>query len=167
MQTKDILMKDFLGTYYQILQTPNSFQKTGLSTATYYRGRDGIRLINKEYSMVNGKAVVNKFIEGSLYYTNIDPGTFFVNFDNIFNVGLYRVLEFEKVPKLGTYILVSSFSPSYTWLLWKPPLDKSNILKAYEYALSKLFWFDKLDIKRENIIVVKPTHLYEMLEYNH
>lgn len=181
VKTKHVPPQNFVGRYYQLMQTPNPFQKTGLASATYYfdnyfdvenndndssnfdknkKKIGNIKIINREYKIINGKAVIDSFIKGYIEETKVDPGTFFVFFDNSFRFGLYRILQYEFHPRLGTYMFISSLTPKYSWLLWKPPLDKSNLINSYEYGLSKINWFENLD----DVIIVQPNHLYEMIE---
>lgn len=180
VNTKHVPAPNFVGRYYQLMQTPNPFQKTGLASATYYFDNyfddenienelpenkkmiANIKIINREYKIINGKAVIESYIKGHIEETKVDPGTFFVFFENRFRFGLYRILEYELHPRFGTYMFISSLTPKYSWLLWKPPLDKSNLLNSYEYGLSKISWFKNLNL--DNVIIVQPNHLYEMIE---
>jgi lipocalin len=169
--TINVPIQYLLGKYYQIMQTPNSFQKTGLASANYYLSRNKennpiIRLTNQEYNIMNNKKLnLVDSISGQLEETKVDPGTFFVSFDNMFNVGLYRILDFEIHPQYGTYLFVSSMSPNYSWLLWKPPMDKSNLKNSYNYALSKVKLFMDIGVNPNDLIIVSPENLYKMLIY--
>lgn len=169
--TKNVPIQYLLGKYYQIIQTPNSFQKTGLASANYYLSRNKennpiIRLTNQEYNIMNNKKLnLVDSITGQLEETKVDPGTFFVSFDNMFNVGLYRILDFEIHPQFGTYLFVSSMSPNYSWLLWKPPMDKSNLKNSYNYALSKIKLFMDIGVNPNDLIIISPENLYKMLIY--
>ena len=178
IKTHHVPLQDFLGHYYQIAQTPNWFQKTGLSSAFYQQIADGrsgepdrqIYVTNIEYKQMSGDVALSKYVRGTLLPAPDDKGTFFVNFernnqtDYVSPIGLYRILRFEKHARLGSYLFVSSYSPKYSWLLWKPPLDKSSLQKSYEHALSLLWWFADIGADVSQLQIVKPQQLYGMLE---
>lgn len=171
METQNVPLQYFLGKYFQLVRTPNSFQKTSMASANYYLTRDSqnnatIQLTNVEY-IANGINAITALdsINGTLEETKVDPGTYFVSFENVFNVGVYRILKFEIHHQFGTYLLVSSISPRNTWLLWKPPIDKSNLLNSYKYGLSKINWFADLSLDPNSLIVVSPQDLYKMLTF--
>lgn len=179
MQTSAAPSSELLGHYYQIAQTPNWFQKTGLASAIYQRTHDArstdsfprLQVTNLEYSRAHGKMALQRYVKGTLSETPlVDPGTYFVQFHKnnvvgyISPMGLYRILRFEKHHEFGTFLFVASYSPKYSWLLWKPPLDKASLLKAYDYALSLLWWFSAIGADTSSLKVIKPQELYELLE---
>lgn len=199
VRTQHVPVEKFIGKYYQLMQTPNPFQKTGLASATYYfddiysnddeacsaadshhagnetrhpkpiinRKKAGqIKVLNREYKILNGRAILDSQITGYIQETHVDPGTFFVFFDNKYTPGLYRILDYEQHPRFGIFLFVSSILPKYSWLLWKPPLDKSNLGNAYSYALTKIKLFEKINIDKDDVIVVSPTDLYMMIQLN-
>lgn len=208
VRTQHVPVEKFIGKYYQLMQTPNPFQKTGLASATYYfddsdsnvedvcsgdshhAGNESrhpkttincrkkginkknrkkapqIKVLNREYKILNGRAVIDSQITGYIQETTADPGTFFVFFDNKYAPGLYRILDYEQHPRFGIFLFVSSILPKYSWLLWKPPLDKSNLGNAYTYALTKIKLFEKINIHKDDVIVVSPTDLYMMIQLN-
>lgn len=164
--TVDVPIKNLYGNFYQIMQTPNSFQKTGIAMSKYTPHNNSLRLINREFvENKRGHLIVADTIQGELL--KIDRGTYFVYFDNKVKIpGLYRILHYEEHPKHGTFIFVSSFTPNLSWLIWKPPFDKSNLLKSYEYALQKKKLFTKIGVDPDNILLTNPSHLIEMISWS-
>jgi hypothetical protein len=166
-KTVDIPLKNLFGNFYQIMQTPNSFQKTGIAMAKYTPSKNNLKLLNREFvESNNGNLIVSKTIQGQL--EKIDHGTYFVYFDDKPRVpGIYRILHFEEHPKHGTFLFVSSYSPNLSWLLWKPPFDKSNLLKSYEYALTKKKLFTNIGVEDNQVKITNPTHIIEMIHWTH
>lgn len=164
-RTLNIPLKNLFGNFYQIMQTPNAFQKTGIAMAKYTPYQNTLKLVNREFSETkNGNLIVSDTIQGHL--ENVDSGAYFVYFNDKPKIpGLYRILYFEENPIHGTFLFVSSYSPNMSWLLWKPPFDKSNLLKSYEYALTKIKLFTKIGVDQEKVIITEPNHIIEMINW--
>ncbi len=138
---------------------------TNFSTKNAAR-TESIKQLDQQYILRTGKAVVESHFTGRIVQTGIDDGSYFSFSDDSYKFSLFRILDAQVHPRFGTFIFVSSITPSQTRLLWKPPLDKSNLTKAYTYSLSKINFFEKINFQINDIIVVAPTHLYEMIELN-
>lgn len=186
LQTKNVLPSDFVGHYYQIARTPNWFQKEkSLASAVYQMSNKTVnntqvkelKITNKEYSFEGNQKTLRQTgqVHGTLSPIPGENGTYLVWFDKKKNsqpkrvfsgIGLYRILNFEYHPRLGYYLFVSSFSPKYSWLLWRPPLDKSNLIGSYQHAFRLLDWFSNIGVRRSDIIITSPDDLYKLMEYN-
>jgi hypothetical protein len=167
--TAQVSQQDFAGNYFQLMQTPNWFQTTGLATAryTYDFVNSFFRLTNKEYEIISNNLYLRDSINGNIIDTGIDPGTFFVKFNSVPIMGLYRILDFEKHPVHGVYLFVSSILPCTSWLLWKPLSDnltKRQIIEAYQYGKNKVSLFENIRIKTENLIIIPPNDLEKLID---
>lgn len=146
-KTMDIPIDKFLGTYIQISYTPNWFQSSPYATATYSNTEtDGLfSLKNIQWEYKNEELVEKKSITGT--FRKVDEGTFKIKFKNVPVKGLYRILDYE-INDLGTFVIVSSYSPKTSWLLWKPPTSQFDLEKAYDYAMEKNKFFKEIGINK-------------------
>lgn len=130
--TADVSNGDFYGGYVQVARTPNSFQNTPYATAEY--SKTGT-LRNTEWDVVGQKLVAVSRVGGT--YTDDDTiGTKRVRIDGAPVSGMYRILHFEKVARLGTFMCVTSATPNTAWILWKPDdLDAAEEAHAHAHAL--------------------------------
>lgn len=144
LTTQNVPIREFLGSYIQLMRTPNFFQNTENATATYYEQNGTIKLINREFKEKKGVLEQSNAIDG--YLENVDIGTYFVYFNNVSIPGIYRILKYEIHPIYGSYMLVSSVTPSTTWVLWKPRSQINNIIfdQAYNYGMEKIKWFSEI-----------------------
>ena len=140
---KQLDLKRYLGTWYEIARFPHSFEK-GLEgvTATYSLKPNGkIKVVNQGYKnsldgplqRAEGKAKIPDKNE---------PGKFKVSFFWIFYSD-YLVMELDQ--KNYDWVMIGSSSPRYLWILSRTPEMKPEIFtmlvnKAKErgYEVSKL-----------------------------
>lgn len=188
LQTVNVPISEFAGHYYEIARTPNWFQRPNTLASAVYQVAGShaksfhIRVKNIEYGYKeradrsNGRMLQQtRMVKGTLFPIPQETGNFLLSFDtddtnnfekSSWGVGLYRVLRYQSHPRWGSFLFVSSYSPQYSWLLWKPPLDKSNLSESYRHALQLLDWFSQIGVLRSEITVTQPDDLYRLLEIN-
>jgi lipocalin len=160
-------LQEFLGSYVQLVRTPNNFQTTPYATATYFDDRsaiqdNSIRLINREFQLLEGKLYMIDSINGKLNTEN-----YLVSFENILIPGYYRIMEFDTKSKYGVYVVVSSITPSTSWILWKPSEEvkqnKSLINEAYNYGLSKIKFLESIGVDKKTLIIADRKYINQLI----
>lgn len=154
--TKDIPIESFIGTYIQLVSTPNWFQNTPYATATYTIKNT---LKNIEWTYKDNKLQPKNSIDGR--FTRTDVGTFKIKFKYVPFKGLYRILDYE-INDFGTFLFVSSYTPKISWILWKPPEKTYDFDKAYEYGIEKKKLIEEFGVK--NIVVGKKEVISEIVK---
>jgi lipocalin len=139
--TKDLPTDFFVGTYIQIMRTPNIFQKTNFATATYTKNT----VKNIEWKYTGDQLIIGKTIEGT--YRKTDVGTFKIKFKYVPVEGYYRILDYE-INSLGTFLCVTSSTPKNSWILWKPPTEKYDFDAAYDHAILKKCVLQEIGLKK-------------------
>ena len=133
----------YLGKWYEIVRYPHSFEKSLVNvTATYSMREDGkVDVLNEGYK--NTKDGKYKNAHGKAKFAGKkDIGYLKVSFF-LFFYGDYIILELDK--ENYQYVLISSNSYKYLWILSRTPELDENILNSMLDKAKKLgFDLDKL-----------------------
>jgi len=128
---KELDLKRYLGTWYEIARFPHSFEKDLVGvTATYSLRDDGkIEVLNQGYkNTLDGK--LSKAIGKAKIPNLLEPGKLKVSFFWIFYAD-YFVLELDENYQ---YVMIGSSSDNYFWILSRTPQMEPAI---YEMLLEK------------------------------
>lgn len=141
---KNVDIKKYLGTWYEIARFPHSFEKGLVGvTATYSLREDGkIKVVNQGYkNTLDGELSV---AEGKAKIPDKNfPGKLKVSFFWIFYAD-YFIMELDT--ENYEWAVIGSSTPKYLWILSrKPQLDPevyNDLIKKIEgrgYSLDKLY----------------------------
>ena len=159
-ETKNIQVEDFIGTWIQIMYTPNRWQHTSYATATYTNDT----LQNIEWDYIDGKLVNKNSITGTYVKDNNKNGVYHIKIIKIFK-SIYRILDYNHSEILGSFLVVSGHTPHYIWVLWKPPkqeLTDENFNKAYLTALDKIKLLHEIGVR--NVIFADQEVLKKIVQ---
>ncbi|HWQ25256.1 MAG TPA: lipocalin family protein [Chlorobaculum sp.] len=134
----------YLGTWYEIVRTDNSFERgTEQVTADYSLRQDGkVRVFNKGYDPIKKQW---KSVEGKAKFAG-DPkiGALEVSFFGPFYGG-YTVFDLDR--ENYSWAMVSGHNLSYLWILSRTPvMDRALVERLLTEARSK--GFDTLRVIR-------------------